>query len=508
MCKSPISIKNPLYGRASYVSEYGSLLEKPRYFASKNEFINVKCGKCQECRDSYYNSILQRGIVESLTSYMFFVTLTYDNKHLPSLTLPNGKRVYYTDYMDVQNMFKRLRARNVIPREFRYLVVNEYGDKRHRPHVHILLFLAKHKDDMPNTPYFLEKLLFDNLIKYFATNVGTRKAPIYEQLLTYRCRMTPKGMQSNYFVKYVEPTIMYNQIIHEDNSTVKSIRYILSYINKGSSFDKAINDYLNELRDPVVKKKLSYILSCRLRFSHGFGLGFIDGQKYDCPPVYKNISLLTALESDIQLPPTFAEFVEEYPTLLTPLQDLISDDAISNVEEIIDLYYNKEQILLWCAIRKYFPHYYSKKYRDNFRFVPPFDTLGYLYYFIKPYRYVRKTIHTYDDTFTPVKTFIRDGIIQGFRQRVPYLTFPIISDRGYNSLCDYYKERFTTLADYIFLYENIGVENFDEYVELFGDTIVNYRNEKAFANKVLREVEILQPSSKGIKPPKNCYDLL
>lgn len=60
-----------------------------------------------------------------------FITLTYDQKHLPS----NGSLVP----KDTQDWLKRLR-KAISPKKVRYFLVGEYGDDTWRPHYHVALF--------------------------------------------------------------------------------------------------------------------------------------------------------------------------------------------------------------------------------------------------------------------------------------------------------------------------------------------------------------------------------
>lgn len=50
-------------------------------------FIYVPCGRCPECLAAKQNSLVQRVQCESRYNHLFFCTLTYDNKHLPKLTV-------------------------------------------------------------------------------------------------------------------------------------------------------------------------------------------------------------------------------------------------------------------------------------------------------------------------------------------------------------------------------------------------------------------------------------
>lgn len=60
-----------------------------------------------------------------------FVTLTYDEAHLPALRSVVPR--------DLSLFIKRLR-KAVEPRRFRYFAVGEYGDESARPHYHAILF--------------------------------------------------------------------------------------------------------------------------------------------------------------------------------------------------------------------------------------------------------------------------------------------------------------------------------------------------------------------------------
>lgn len=95
-------------------------------------YLFQKCNKCILCRNSAYNTFAFRAVVEAnfSTSLPLFVTLTYDNDHLPSCGV--NKR-------DVQLFLKRLRKRLDVP-NIRYIACAEYGSNTHRAHYHLLLY--------------------------------------------------------------------------------------------------------------------------------------------------------------------------------------------------------------------------------------------------------------------------------------------------------------------------------------------------------------------------------
>ena len=160
MCQHLKTIPNPYYNKQVYAQEYGNLVTVNRDLIDTQEYIQVPCGKCAECRKQRVNEIIQRCLIESMFSHVFFITLTYDDKHLPCITI-DGEKFYYADYEHIREMFDRFRKAygKVLGRDFRYICVNEYGERKHRPHFHILLFVSKLQGDDNNTPYIIEDIV-------------------------------------------------------------------------------------------------------------------------------------------------------------------------------------------------------------------------------------------------------------------------------------------------------------------------------------------------------------
>ena len=66
-----------------------------------------------------------------------FVTLTYDDEHLPRPHRPGHWMPSLSPY-HVTNFIKRLRRHYEIP--IRYFLAGEYGNDSQRPHYHLALF--------------------------------------------------------------------------------------------------------------------------------------------------------------------------------------------------------------------------------------------------------------------------------------------------------------------------------------------------------------------------------
>lgn len=120
MCATPMQIRNKFTG----------------------ELHLVPCSKCPECvgrRVSAWSFRLM--LTELFCKRSYFVTLTYDNEHVPK----SEKKFLTLCKRDVQLFFKRLRKRVAVrdPEvKVRYYAVGEYGSNNWRPHYHLILFNA------------------------------------------------------------------------------------------------------------------------------------------------------------------------------------------------------------------------------------------------------------------------------------------------------------------------------------------------------------------------------
>lgn len=104
----------------------------------RGERLDLPCGQCVGCRLERARQWAVRCMHEaSLHEDNSFLTLTYDDKHLPV-----GKTLVLSDF---QNFMKRLR-RSIAPKRVRFYHCGEYGEPTiengwiARPHYHALLF--------------------------------------------------------------------------------------------------------------------------------------------------------------------------------------------------------------------------------------------------------------------------------------------------------------------------------------------------------------------------------
>lgn len=109
------------------------------------------CGQCIPCRINRRNKWSSRLQFEALShGVVSFLTLTYAEEHLPDGASLN--------YRHKTLFLKRLR-KAIAPTVLRYYGAGEYGDKRSRPHFHILLY------GYPHCSYGLSRYRYDGKVR-------------------------------------------------------------------------------------------------------------------------------------------------------------------------------------------------------------------------------------------------------------------------------------------------------------------------------------------------------
>lgn len=165
--------------------------------ADKNgKWFQIPCGKCINCRVNRANDWKKRILKEcEKYEYNHFITLTYNDLHLPG----NHSLVK----KDVQKFFKRLRRfleYHGITEKIKYFCSGEYGDKTRRPHYHIILMNCD-LNIMPmvyiknenNTNYYssklIEKLWTDENGESIGHNIVAR---VVKETVSYTTKYTIK----------------------------------------------------------------------------------------------------------------------------------------------------------------------------------------------------------------------------------------------------------------------------------------------------------------------------
>lgn len=100
------------------------------------KFVKVPCGRCSECLKSNAQGWSFRILKEAeLYDENYFITLTYDDEHLPS-----NKMLVKDEISKFNKKLKTYLNRKGLPSDFRFYGVGEYGGQTARPHYHVIYF--------------------------------------------------------------------------------------------------------------------------------------------------------------------------------------------------------------------------------------------------------------------------------------------------------------------------------------------------------------------------------
>jgi len=161
-------------------------------------FILVPCGKCELCKDKKAREWSFRAICENATSSSmpYFLTLTYNPKHLPKCGIFKE---------EIQLFLKRLRIkldRLNISHNLRYVAVGEYGTKSKRPHYHMILW--NFPNDSVHFPNITSILHFiESCWTCFTGEYNSDGSPVMESLGFAYCLPCKQGAIS-YVMKYMK----------------------------------------------------------------------------------------------------------------------------------------------------------------------------------------------------------------------------------------------------------------------------------------------------------------
>lgn len=255
MCLHKITIKNPYFKMGRF--KHG------RFFNTKDSYIQVPCGQCQQCVAMRQGFFLQRVQMESLRSHLYYFTLTYNRESLKYVH-EGEYHLPYPYLPDIQLLFQRLRNAG---HKFRFTYVTEYGKDRHRPHFHGILAVDKSEGHWLDVERKFYKLLFHEWRRNVATTVNKKGdiipntrcpdwRPLFTPIYDYR------GRCKTFDFHYIEP------IKNHDNDVSY---YVSKYITK---YDPWIRKLLQKIAlDPNIENpsKLISILRPRCNSSKDFG---------------------------------------------------------------------------------------------------------------------------------------------------------------------------------------------------------------------------------------------
>lgn len=205
----------------------------------KNSSLLVPCGKCYCCRSHYRDTWTLR-LLNHYKSVRkgIFLTLSYNDDNIP-LDRSVSK-------VDLQLFFKRLR-KHYPSRTISYFAASEYGDKKFRPHYHIIVFGI----DCPTSNYL--RIRLSNFIS----------KSVWKKGYCFVGDVNEKTIK--YTTKYILKDIAFNKDkdFYEFNNlavpfTLKSTKLGLNYFlsNISSFIDKAFSSNVNNSMPRYYRVKL------------------------------------------------------------------------------------------------------------------------------------------------------------------------------------------------------------------------------------------------------------
>ena len=293
---------------------YGNTSKLARYKDTTSQFIPVPCGRCSVCLHLKQQYFVQRIQMEALSHDLFMLTLTYKNECLKHYDCGDFSFAY-ADVSDWQKMIKMIRKHEDLP-PFKYFLVSEYGGNRHRPHFHAILSFKKDDQQTLADRWSFEIKLQSIFIKYWRTNVGSSRKPIWIPLFEYHCTRKRR----NFDLHYCDPASSRNGL---DDVAFYVSKYVLKFDKWVDKFKsklyfaleeeaykealkvfapkKLISKHFGSINDPNVYDHLVKGIELALADPNAFYPYFIspvDGSTYPLSPYYSS-KLLTFQDLDI-----------------------------------------------------------------------------------------------------------------------------------------------------------------------------------------------------------------
>ena len=163
----------------------------------KDRIIPLPCGKCLACKLNHAKEWAVRCTLEAtLHDENWFVTLTYDDEHLPADgALQRG---------DIVKFLKRLRARLG---SFRYFGCGEYGSKNKRPHYHLILFGLEIPDLRPLSAGLFESKIIREIWPYGFNYIGSVNYSSCNYVARYTTKKCFNDIQDEFIMCSLKPGI-------------------------------------------------------------------------------------------------------------------------------------------------------------------------------------------------------------------------------------------------------------------------------------------------------------
>lgn len=176
-----------------------------RFISARNSklgfdyFSPTPCGRCRGCLKDYTQAWSDRCIFESITTKRpsAFVTLTYDDDHLPE-----DKSVSLSDVQSFNKRFRYYLSKIDPNRRVKMFIASEYGELDFRPHYHYLIFGFDPQDSYDMSALYKAWSSKKNPIGFFSADYFTPGRARYcmkyinkEWNADYSCDIQKRGLK-------------------------------------------------------------------------------------------------------------------------------------------------------------------------------------------------------------------------------------------------------------------------------------------------------------------------
>lgn len=261
--------------------------------------VTVPCGRCIGCKLEMSRQWAVRCVHESkMHEDNCFITLTYDNEHLPE-----GNTLVKKDYV---GFMKRLRKKYEKSHKIRFFHCGEYGEQLQRPHHHACLFghdftdkiLISNKrgtklyvSDELNAIWqkgycIIGDVTFDSaayVARYCTKKITGEKAESHYngRVPEYVTMSRRPGIATNFYLKYKDDILYNDRVIMRDGKECKPARFYDKIYERSSPDDyqllkakrkrKASSDLDNTPERLEVKERIKKLNARVLKRSYESG---------------------------------------------------------------------------------------------------------------------------------------------------------------------------------------------------------------------------------------------
>jgi len=227
-------------GSVQIYDDHGKFLVNPETGEVISRAKILACGQCIGCRTRRAASWADRIMMESQKwDSVYFITLTYDQDHVPLSLSKDGVTTMTLRPKDLQDFIKRLRREQeyYFGNTIRFYAVGEYGEQFHRPHYHGIFFGLKLNDivehhrnssgRMIHTSKTIERIWKNGLIevevmswelaayaaRYCVKKLGKVESDFYENFgLVPEFQRCSKGFGKEYFEQNMKQIYEYDEV--------------------------------------------------------------------------------------------------------------------------------------------------------------------------------------------------------------------------------------------------------------------------------------------------------